>query len=57
MSVISGDGAEELHLVQLSPGSAAQNALVESGLNGPEHSVQAGISEDDDFIVVNADHI
>ena len=55
--VVAGNGAEELHLVQLAPGGRAHNALDHGPGHGVVHHVQAGVAIDDDLIRPDLHHV
>ena len=57
MAVVAGHGAQELHLVQLAPGSGAHDAVGIGAGNGIVHHVQAGIAVDDDVLGVVLHHV
>ena len=57
MSVISGNGAEELDLILSAPWFISHNAMCHSAGNGIVHHVQAGISVNDNGGRIHLHHI
>ena len=57
VTVITRNRAEELHLVELAPGSASHDAVGHGAGNGVVHHIQAGVSVDNNIVRGYLDHV